>query len=133
MKNILTDSPNDWHKKIVHEWHPTLNGNLKPSDVVINSHKKVWWRCSCGHEWQDSIKNRSMGRGCPYDMGKRIPRVADRPILAAEWHPTRNTDLEPSKVDIFSNRLVWWQCKEGHEWQATVQSRANGSGCPYDV
>lgn len=27
---------------------------------------------------------------------------------------------------------VWWQCKEGHEWQATLNSRTTcGTGCPY--
>ena len=27
--------------------------------------------------------------------------------------------------------MVWWRCEKGHEWQATPDSRVNGSGCPY--
>ncbi len=29
-----------------------------------------------------------------------------------------------------SNHSVWWKCAQGHEWQAMVKSRCNGSGCP---
>jgi hypothetical protein len=116
------------------EWHPTLNKDLKPSDVTVNSNKKVWWRCHYGHAWQATIKSRIQGAGCPYDSARMpIPNVTDVPTLSAEWHPTRNSSRNPSEINIFSRELVWWQCKEGHEWQATVYSRTNGSGCPYDV
>ena len=48
------------------QWHPTLNGDLLPSQVAPRSHKKVWWRCpTCGHEWTAMIANRSRGTGCP--------------------------------------------------------------------
>lgn len=26
---------------------------------------------------------------------------------------------------------IYWQCKEGHEWEASICSRTGGSGCPY--
>ena len=26
------------------EWHPTKNGDLKPTDVAAGSEKKAWWR-----------------------------------------------------------------------------------------
>ena len=30
-----------------------------------------------------------------------------------------------------SNIKAWWQCKDGHEWQATISHRtARGHGCP---
>ena len=29
-----------------------------------------------------------------------------------------------------SNKKVWWKCCNGHEWQATINSRNNGAGCP---
>ncbi len=46
------------------EWHPTKNGNLKPSDVTPFSNKKVWWICTFGHEYESTVNNRSNGRGC---------------------------------------------------------------------
>ena len=46
------------------EWNYDKNNDLTPRDVTPNSHKKVWWKCSEGHEWQAIIKNRNKGRGC---------------------------------------------------------------------
>ena len=33
-------------------------------------------------------------------------------------------------MTIGTHRTVWWMCDKGHEWQAQVKSRVNGSGCP---
>lgn len=41
------------------EWHPTRNGSLTPSDFTAFSHKKVWWKGECGHEWQARIFDRN--------------------------------------------------------------------------
>lgn len=46
------------------EWNYEKNNGLTPADVMPSSHKKVWWRCSKGHEWQTSIADRNRGRGC---------------------------------------------------------------------
>lgn len=123
--------------QLASEWHPTLNGELRPENVTAHSGKKVWWSCEKGHEWQATINNRSKGKNCPYCSGKRAwPGETDlqtmNPNLAAEWHPTLNGDLCPENVTIHSGKRVWWRCSEGHEWQATVSNRANGSGCPYE-
>ena len=32
--------------ELAKEWHPTKNGDLKPTDVVYGSGKKVWWYLS---------------------------------------------------------------------------------------
>ena len=29
-----------------------------------------------------------------------------------------------------SGQKVWWKCSNGHEWQAIIQDRNKGSGCP---
>lgn len=53
------------------------------------------------------------------------------PHIAAQWHPTKNGDLTPRDVTYGSVRKVWWICDEGHEWQASVYTRAGrGYGCP---
>ena len=54
------------------------------------------------------------------------------PNLAKEWHPTKNGDLNPTDFTPGSNKKVWWRCLKNpkHEWQAIVNSRAKGSGCP---
>ena len=48
--NLLDTYPN-----IANEWHPSLNA-ISPQDVAPHFHKKVWWMCGCGHEWESVIK-----------------------------------------------------------------------------
>ncbi len=117
------------------EWHPTKNGDLTPEKVTCNSHKKVWWQCPKGHEWEATIAHRSNGRGCPICSGQQVlsgfnDLTTVNPILAAEWHPIKNGNLKPQDVTISSGKKVWWQCEKGHEWQATVEHRGHGQGCP---
>ena len=56
------------------------------------------------------------------------------PEIAKEWHPTKNGDLKPSNLLPQSNKKVWWICKKGHEWKASIGGRygsekRKGSGC----
>lgn len=65
------------------------------------------------------------------------------PEIAAEWHPTKNGNLSPDKVNKGSRYKVWWLGTCGHEWQMKVCERTkpvrlmkNGKlrkpqGCPY--
>ncbi len=261
--------------EIAAEWHPTKNGKLLPRMVALGTHRKVWWRCAKGHEWQAEIYSRKKN-GCPICSGeartsfpeqtilfyfqqvttahsryKINPRTeidvylpelqvgieydgvyfhkgqqsADReqrkqialaqagitlfrvkeadasdfpedsehiiyckpypnnaelseiickllyrvnelsgrmfiidvdvardrgkiyaqyvegekensllvvnPMVAAQWHPYKNESLTPLMVTANSNKTVWWQCENNHEWQAVISSRNRGNGCPY--
>lgn len=123
------------HPQLSREWHPTKNGELTPSMIVAGAHKKVWWMCEKGHEWQATVKDRVEGTGCPACSSKQIIKgendlATKLPNLAAEWHPTKNGNLMPDSVAPFSHIKVWWMCEKGHEWQAYVSSRARGNRCP---
>src|SRR5262245_20412303 len=54
-----------------------------------------------------------------------------RPDLARQWHPTKNLPLTPEEVTSGSGQRAWWFCQEGHEWEAVINSRSRGSGCPH--
>lgn len=60
---------------------------------------------------------------------KKNSLAAVNPELAKEWHPTKNGDILPEYVSIHFNKKVWWKCSEGHEWQASVNTRSKGHGC----
>lgn len=119
------------------QWHPTKNGDLRSDRVSGSSNRKVWWRCVNGHEWQAVISSRTAGCGCPYCTGKRAVRgytdlATLFPELAAEWAEMNDGCLSPGDVSPHSNKKVWWRCKRGHTWQATVNARVrDGSDCPY--
>ena len=54
------------------------------------------------------------------------------PEIAAQWHPTKNGEMNPRDITSHSSRKIWWRCEKGHEWQATVYHRTKKhSGCPY--
>jgi DNA-directed RNA polymerase subunit RPC12/RpoP len=117
------------------EWNCARNGILKPWSVGPMSDKVVWWICKEGHEWQAKVANRSRGYGCPYCSGRIASNQnclkITNPALASEWHPKKNLNLTPLDVSSGSSKKVWWKCKEGHEWEARIGSRARGNGCPY--
>ncbi|MBN1410587.1 MAG: zinc-ribbon domain-containing protein [Spirochaetales bacterium] len=50
-------------------------------------------------------------------------------LIAKQWHPEMNGDLTAKDVSPTSGKRVWRWCKNGHEWQAVVSSRAYGTGC----
>lgn len=133
-ENDLTST----HPELALQWHPGRNGVLTPRDVTAGSHRKVWWMCEKGHEWQASILSRAnKGTGCPVCAGRVIVQGENDleslfPKVARQWHPTRNGALGPEKVSPYSNRRVWWMCDKGHSYQAVIASRTiRGSGCPY--
>lgn len=122
--------------KLAKEWHPTKNGNKRPQDIGANSNQKVWWLGKCGHEWEAVVAERNNGYGCPYCSNHRVLKgyndlATTNPELAAEWHPIKNGDLTPSMVIAKSNKKVWWLGKCGHEWEAKIENRTMGRGCPY--
>ena len=116
------------------EWDYDLNIGLTPNQVTLNSKKKVWWICSKGHRWQATIDNRARGHGCPYCSNKKVldgynDLLTINPTLASEWDYKKNGSLKPNMVTVGSGKIIWWKCKNGHEWQASVHSRAR-TGCP---
>ena len=51
--------------------------------------------------------------------------------LLQQWIPLKNAPLTLRAISYGSRRSVWWKCEKGHEWQASVYTRTDGSGCPY--
>ena len=63
--------------------------------------------------------------------GKKFVSFAEHnPELVSEWHPTMNEVLKPTEVSYGSARKVWWICKKGHIWEASLTDRSRGRGCP---
>jgi len=118
------------------EWHPTKNVDLTPYDVTANSNKKVWWQCSKNpkHVWKAIINNRVKGNECPYCSG-RYPSeeynlLIVNPELCEDWNYNKNKK-KPEEYTPSTIKKVWWKCKEcDHEWEATINNRNNGTGCP---
>ena len=135
---VVIEGENDLatsHPEIAAQWHPTKNGDLSPTQVTQGSDRKVWW-FDHGHEWQTTISSRtSGGQGCAVCRGLAVQvgvndLATTDPEIAAQWHPTKNGELTPSDVTAGGHRKIWWLGECGHEWNARVEKRARGRGCP---
>ena len=130
------------HPKIAREWNKERNGDLKPTDVIANSNKRVWRKCKEGHEWSGLIVNRARkGKadpGCQYCSGRKVlagynDLATTHPSIAAMWHPRMNRRLEPTGVQAISHKLAWWLGECGHVYQMAVSDRVRSKPgyCPY--
>jgi hypothetical protein len=130
---------------LVARWHPTKN-DRDPATTAATMAIRVWFICRAHeqdperphlHEWETSLKDQaSKPTDCPFCMHRRAcpsnSLAVTDPDVAAEWHPTKNGDLRPEDVLRSANRDVWWRCAldKRHVWQARIDSRTRGSGCP---
>ncbi len=75
------------------------------------------------------------GRGCPVCNRKIVEKGKTDlescfPFLAKEWLSVKN-GKQPNEVFAHSHSKVWWKCSIcNNEWEATVDSRTRGNGCP---
>ena len=120
--------------KLVEEWNYEKN-DKEPQEYLPNSNKKVWWKCKQGHEWRAIIASRNRGIGCPICANQQVlsgynDLATTNPELLEDWDYNKNK-ITPQKVTGGSDKKVWWCCKQGHEWKASINYRTNGRGCPY--
>ena len=111
---------------LAQEW--SKKNKLKPTEVSVASHKKIIWKCKHGHEWEASVKSRTVnGTGCPYCSHNKVLAgfndlaTTDRKLLA-EWDYEKNS-LLPTQVSRKSMKSVWWKCSLGHSWKAKISDR----------
>lgn len=129
---------------LAEEWHPTLNGNLTPYDLIAASRKKVWWKCDKGedHEWEATLGNRYLNKtGCPICNGNKVVKSncisTTHPEIASQIDLQKNKDLDISKISIGYTKKIWWKCNKGddHIWYLAPTHRKQNDGhisdCPY--
>jgi len=121
-----------------------------PEDIYagaseIIKEQQPWWNCG-DHIYRQptSMVKRALkggNTGCPYCSGK-LPApsnwLANIPEIADSLHPTHegNRDetgkqLTAQDIMAHSNKIYWWLCSHGHEWDAKPNDRVTDmSGCP---
>ena len=119
---------------VAEEWDCEKNGDLTPTDVSPYSHKRIWWKCKNGHEWQAAVSKRTIGQNCPFCSGKKAwsgynDLSITNPELVPEWDFEKNT-TSICEYRPMSNKKVWWICDKGHSWEAAIDKRAVGEKCP---
>jgi len=101
-----------------------LQGGKCLSKEYKNSHVKLIWQCSSGHQWKATPTNIKQGKWCPFCSGKRqtiedmreLARHYDGVCLSSEYHS--------AKIKL------QWKCKNGHVWEARPDNVKHGNWCP---
>ncbi len=54
------------------------------------------------------------------------------PELIDEWDVEKNEGITPDVFSARNRKKVWWKCKQGHSWLASINTRGvHKLGCPY--
>lgn len=124
-------------------WDYDLN-NVSPNQVYYNSETKYAFICKHGHRFMrdPSHMRRSVGtstEGCPVCHGKVIiTGINDlfslRPDVMNSWVYEKNTELNPKKLAVYSNKTAWFKCVNnscGREFLSPIDQRCMTIGlCP---
>jgi len=127
------------HPEICVEWHPTLNGDKRPSDFTKGSNQKCWWLCKdCLSAYDAKINNKSYHNSkCPYCSGRKVNHTNclanTHPNLTLEWHEELNGATTPHNVIAGSHTKCWWICPKcfSHYESAISDRTCGGNACPF--
>ncbi|MFJ9167344.1 zinc-ribbon domain-containing protein, partial [Lysinibacillus fusiformis] len=114
------------------QWHP--RNTLAADSVGPGSHRKVWWLCPHGHDFEARISSRRRGTGCPAcgrdgTEPRPLRELAD---LAGQVDVAANPGVDLTEIFTNSSLRLTWKCARDHRWSAKVRDRAiAGSGCPH--
>jgi hypothetical protein len=96
-------------------------GNSLPNTIT----DKTMWQCQKGHQWSAIYNNIKTGYGCPY-CANRIPKAKEDYHKLADNRGIKWLGPEVENT----NTKTWWQCSEGHKWEAVFGNIRGGTGCP---
>jgi len=102
------------------------NNLLKPNEVALNSHKKFWFDCDCGHEFESSLLNINQANNwCPYCSNKPTKLCEDNNCdkcfqnsfashpKSIYWH--KDNEFKPREVFKSADRKVFkFNCDKCH-------------------
>lgn len=143
-KTLIGEKSRKPHKQFEEELR-SLNPQVKLVGKYNGSHSKITTQCLlCNEKWDAWPSDLMKGIVCPNCSQKARAKKRQKtilelsgslektmPELVKEWHPTKNEGLSPSQVTKGSTKKAWWKCEKGHEWEASIASRARGLGCPF--
>ena len=138
LTTLENNSLGSLYPDIAKYWHPTKNGELTPFMFSPHANIPIWWKGSCGHEWERPINVMYVGQGCPYCLGQKVLKgfndfATKYPETAKQWHPTKNGDKTPDMFTYGSGHQAYWLCPTcGQTWKAAMNLRSlQDRGCPY--
>ena len=123
-------------ERLMDLWDYELNTGISPEEVTCGARRMAHWKCSEGHRWESFVYAVDSGSGCPYCAGKRVIRGLNDlesrcPEIVDELWDWEKNEILPSEITWSNSKKVYWKCRKGHTWMATVNNITQGKGCPY--
>lgn len=134
-ENAMLKSRSD----LLNEWDFEKNDKLGLDIYKVTKGMgiKVWWICTkCESKFFMSINARTNKKSnCPYCAGVRVNNTnslyTKDKEMSSQWNIKKNKGLSPYEVLYGGTYKYWWMCELGHEWEASIDNRKKGQGCPY--
>ena len=119
------------HGDVAARWDPSNPQNL--ATISPLSTASVRWRCANGHSYKQAVCDAVDNGTCPI-CDREIATESNaltimRPDVAAQLHPTRNTNLDIATLAVTSTKELWWLCAKDHPFISRVDSRVAGIAC----
>lgn len=96
------------------------------SEEYVDINTKLLWECAEGHRWeavQDSVKR---GSWCP-----ECAKNARRKTIEDAWAlAVSRGGVCLSETYVDNQTKLLWECKKGHQWEATYNAVDQGTWCP---
>jgi len=91
---------------ISNEWLSDKNGEATPSNILYNTTKKVWWKCSKGHIYYNSVYYRTHDNGgcpiCAKGRSTSFPEKAIAYYLSKKYKVQENYKFFKNKeLDVY--------------------------------
>ena len=127
-------------------WNYEENGNIKPRDITLNTHKKFWFYClECNHKFNLNPHNISQENAwCQYcsNPPKKLCNKDDCKFCFSKsfashprakfWNYEENGDVQPRDVFLNSNNKYCFTCEEcNNNFKTTLSNINRGNQCPY--
>lgn len=134
MKQLLKDN-----KDIMRYWDYEKNDNNLLEKASLGSHEKAWWYCDNGHSYEQVIRSKVKGIGCPICSNKKVLKgyndlATTNPELLIEWDYKKNIllGLSPDTVVKGTEKKAYWICPKCNEsYECMIYSKKEKVGCPY--
>lgn len=118
------------------------NRNIqKPHEVPLNSHKKIWFDCECGHQFECSLLNINQSNNwCPYCYNRKLCGNCDNCYQKSfASHPkakfwSYENELTPTELFKGTDRKKYkFNCdKCTHSFEITLKAiTSQGKWCSY--
>ena len=94
------------------------------SDIYINNHTKLRWKCKNDHEWQATANRIKNGTWCPI-CSSNLLTIEEMQKIAEK------NNGKCLSIEYINNKIkLKWKCSEGHEWFAVPNHIKSGGWCP---